>query len=219
MKYAGSLNLECPHCVSNCQFIEDGKNHICSVDKAYHFSYFCTSCGGKIMARFYAGYNNPDDLIDYSPVAFTWKQKTKLSLISDENVRKDFKEAIQCYNNGFYNATMVMARRAIHREMIKRGLEAKYPNNLYEQIENSGISENLKRLLQKVKNFGNNGAHPDFCLYDEKGILLEDEKKFAELSLNFLDKYFSDEYEIESMIKSAPRSQKEIEEEAAATGK
>src|SRR3989338_6768075 len=119
MQYAGSLNLECPHCSSNCQFIEDGKSRVCSVDRAYHFSYFCTHCGGKITARFFVNQytNKPDDLMDYSPVAFRCKPKTKLSLISDENVRKDFKEAIQCYNNSFYNATMVMARRAIHREM------------------------------------------------------------------------------------------------------
>ena len=69
----------------------------------------------------------------------------------------------------------------------------------------------MKKLLQKVKNFGNNGAHPDFCLYDEDGIKLENEKEFAELSLNFLDKYFSDEYETESMIGDAPLSKKEIE--------
>jgi len=152
-----------------------------------------------------------DELIDYFPTAFLWKPKTKLELITNENVKQDFLEAIKCFNHGFYNASMVISRRAIHQEMIKRELDKKYPNNLYQQLENSGISDKLKNLLQKVKNFGNNGAHPDFCLYNEEGNQLENIQEFAELSLNFLDKYFSDEYETDSMIASAPLSKTEID--------
>ena len=212
MNYKKSFNLECPHCLSNCQFIEDGNSYKCREDGCFHTSYVCTSCNGKIVIRFEdkGGLGQYSSLIDYFPIAFKWKPKISLDLISDKNVKKDFLESIKCFNHGFYNASMVIARRAIHQEMIKRKLEEKY-NNLYDQLENSGISENLKKLLQKVKNFGNNGAHPDFCLYDEDGTKLENEKEFAELSLNFLDKYFADEYETESMIVDAPLSKKEIE--------
>jgi len=150
----------------------------------------------------------PDEMMDYHPIVPKWKSRIKFTLITDGNVRRDFIEAINCFNHGFYNASMVIARRAIHQEMIKRELDKKYPN-LYDQLENSGISEKLKKLLQKVKNFGNNGAHPDFCLYDNKGNKLDDVRTFAELSLNFLDKYFADEYETDSMIASAPLSEKE----------
>ncbi|MFA5789276.1 MAG: DUF4145 domain-containing protein [Candidatus Gracilibacteria bacterium] len=221
MRYAESLNLECSHCHSNCQFVKSSDVHLCKADGRDHVTFVCTHCRGQIVIRFtHNDYRNtPDELVDYSPIAFTWKPKTNLKLIIDGDVRKDFLEAIGCFNNGFYNATMVMARRAMHREMIKRGLDKVHPNNLYDQIENSGISDNLRRLLQKVKNFGNSGAHPDFCLYDSDGGLLQNEEEFAGLSLNFLDKYFSDEYETESMIQSAPLSQKEIEEKNAETSK
>lgn len=57
---------------------------------------------------------------------------------------------------------MVIARRAIYQEIIKRGIDRKYPNNLFQQLENSGTSDKLKELLKKVKNFGNNGAYPVF---------------------------------------------------------
>ena len=216
MKYANSLSLECSHCKTNCQFVENGDVSVCTPDRTYHFSYICTHCGGKIMARFSQNPNtnskSPYELINYYPIPSIWKSRINLNLITDENVRNDFIEATGCFNYGFYNASMVIARRAIHQEMIKRGLEKKYPNNLYQQLENAGISEKLKELLQKVKNFGNNGAHPDFCLYDEQGNKIENTQKFAELSLNFLDKYFLDEYETDSMIASAPLSKKEVKE-------
>ena len=136
-----------------------------------------------------------------------WKPRVNLSLITNDEVRTDFNESIDCYNNGFYNACMMMARRAIQQEMITNEVEG---NNLYQQIESTGISSKLKALLHKIKNFGNNGAHPDFCLFDEDGNQIEDKKEFAKLSLEFLDRYFADEYEIDSLVESAPKSEKEL---------
>lgn len=68
-------------------------------------------------------------------------------------------------------------------------------------------------MLHKIKNFGNHGAHPDFCLFDESGNQIEDKKEFAKLSLEFLDRYFADEYEIDSLVNNAPKSEKEIKQE------
>ena len=104
---------------------------------------------------------------------------------------------------------MLMARRAIQQETIDNKASGK---NLYQQIESTGISKKLKSLLYKVKNFGNNGAHPDFCLFNEEGNQIVDKKSFSKLSLEFLDRYFADEYEIDSLIESAPKSKREIEE-------
>ena len=130
-----------------------------------------------------------------------------MNAITNEEVREDFQEAIDCYNNGFYNACMIMARRAIQQEMIIKQIKG---DNLYEQIESTGISEPLKKLLHKVKNFGNYGAHPDFLLFDGHGEQIDDKKECAELSLEFLNKYFSDQYEIDELIKSAPKSKHEL---------
>lgn len=105
---------------------------------------------------------------------------------------------------------MIMARRAIQQEMLINIEKSKEKDNLYKQIESSGISANLKKLLQKVKNFGNYGAHPDFCLFDDEENKLEDDKKFAKLSLIFLDKYFADQYETSALIDSAPKSKHEL---------
>ena len=75
------------------------------------------------------------------------------------------------------------------------------------------FSKKLKALLHKIKNFGNHWAHPDFCLYDEDWLEIRDKKEFARLSLEFLDRYFADEYEIDSLVENAPKSKKELESE------
>ena len=36
------------------------------------------------------------------------------------------------------------------------------------------------------------------------------EKELARLSLEFLDRYFADEYEIDSLVQNAPKSEKEL---------
>ncbi|MGI9256301.1 MAG: DUF4145 domain-containing protein [Salinispira sp.] len=129
-----------------------------------------------------------------------------MSLITNEHVQKDFQEAINCYNNGNYNAAMIMARRTIQQEMSHRKATG---DNLYKQIQNSNLSQQQKKILDRVKNFGNHGAHSDFCLYDDNGDPFEDQKTVAELSLKFLEIYFKIVYEIDALLEVAPdKSQK-----------
>jgi|GEM_PF-1100691 len=222
MQYSKTLSLNCPHCDTKCQFIVIEQGHQkCVSDNKHHIPFICTNCQGLIATKWNTRQdcdpnifrNNPSGygaMLDiYYPIVGDWKPRVNLQLITNEKVRTDFKEAIDCYNNGFYNACMLMARRAIQQEMIDKKANGK---NLYQQIESTGISAKLKALLHKVKNFGNNGAHPDFCLFDEKGIEITDKYGFAKLSLEFLDRYFADEYEIDSLVESAPKSEKELEE-------
>ena len=53
-----------------------------------------------------------------------------------------------------------------------------------------------------------------FVCMMKTGNKIEDTKEFAKLSLEFLDRYFSDEYEIDSLIAKAPKSEKELENQA-----
>jgi len=218
MKHSKTISLECPHCDTKCQFIQIDQSHeFCNKDNLHHIAYVCTNCRGIIMTKWNAIGDNKNQFLNnsgygqklniYYPVVGDWKPRVDISLITNENVKNDFREAIGCYNNGLFNACMMMARRAIQQEMITNKVRG---SDLYKQIEATGISEKLKALLQKVKNFGNNGAHPDFCLFDNNGNEIVDKKEFAKLSLEFLDRYFSDEYEIDSLVKNAPKSKKEL---------
>lgn len=219
MNYSKTLSLECPHCITKCQFVQVDQSHMyCGTDKLHHIVYACTNCHGIIVTKWLSSTSdikkfevNPasygQQLRIYYPLVGDWKPRVNLSLIANKEVDADFKESIDCYNNGLYNACMMMARRAIQQEMI---IKKATGNNLYEQIESVGISPKLKALLHKIKNFGNHGAHPDFCLFDGDGNKIEDKKEFAKLSLEFLDRYFADEYEIDSLINSAPKSKDEL---------
>ena len=129
------------------------------------------------------------------------KPRVSLDLISNEKVRTDFQEAIKSYNNGIYNGCMMLARRAIQQEMDSLGYTGK---NLYKQIEGSGISDNLKSLLQKVKTSETTEHIQTSCLYDENKKELTDIQEFARLSLEFIDRYFADAYEIKSLVAAAP---------------
>ena len=220
MIYQSSLALKCPHCKAHSQFREilTGSNRqyfICTSDDFVHAPYRCTNCTGIIVTKWYVEEQDPtffrhghEYRMTYFPFIGDWFPQVDSSCIPNDAVKKDFIEASDCHNNGLYVACMMMARRAIQQEMIIKGAKGK---NLYEQIESIGISERLKSLLHKIKNFGNHGAHPDFFLFDENGDKIEDEKQFARLSLEFLDRYFADQYEIDALVESAPKSKKELE--------
>lgn len=208
MEYSSTLSLECPYCHTKTQFIGQGINSLCSRTNEHHIIFLCTNCKGLILTNWNDnGGGGPYLLQRYYKIVGDYKSQINLQKIDNPLVKKDYQEAIDCYNNGFYNASMVMSRRSIHQEVeIKEAAG----DNLYEKINSLVTSENLKKLLNKVKNFGNSGAHPDFFLYDEDGnqlILEENEKDFAKLALTFLDKYFQDQYEMEDLIASAPNSE------------
>ena len=206
-KHQKSISINCPHCLTKCQFAMLHSGLItCEVSKYPHAAYSCTNCRGLIVTKWEARYGS-HYLATYYPLVGEWIPRMDLSLIVNDGAKEDFQEAIDCYNNGFYNACMVMTRRAIYQEMLTKKAVG---GNLYEQIESTGISRQLKELLQKVKNFGNYGAHPDFALFDSDGEKIEDKKIFAKLSLEFLDRYFSDQYEIDALVKSSPKSKKEL---------
>ena len=203
---------KCPHCKGTCQFdLCGGTDRSCEVDETFHLPYLCQVCHGMIIVKYF--YDGIFRFHSYIPSAGGYKRRVNLEKItSSKKVRDDFVEAINCYNNGSYNASMVMSRRAIQQEMIDRKFVTESnKDNLYKQIESSGISDNLKGLLKQIKNFGNFGAHPDFCLYYKEGKPIEDKdkKKYAELSLKFLDMYLSDQ-EAASLVAEAPKSKKEL---------
>lgn len=220
MKLPETLSLQCPHCRTRCQFESIEQAYSCKVQQSsdgrwqtFHRAYLCTHCKGIVVTMWdydnYYSHNKPQ-FTTYSPSAGEWKPKVNLAYIKNNEVKEDFVEAIKCYNHGFYNASMIMSRRAIQQEMISKNAKGKY---LYEQIESMGISKRLKTLLHKVKNFGNYSAHPDFCLFDKDNQKIDDKKRFAKLSLEFLDKYFSDQYETDALIENAPKSEKELDSE------
>ena len=170
--------------------------------------FVCTGCDGLIIVKWRYGHGTYYSS-EWFPCARDFTPKVDLNFIEKAEVKNDFKEAIDCYNNNLYNASMIMSRRAIQQEVFT---ESNKNQDLWEQIKSMDISQNLKDMLQKVRIFGNYGAHPDFCLYDKDGApIKEDSKKeVAAATLYFLDHYLMDKYEIPKRIFDQPKSQKEL---------
>ena len=211
-----TLDLDCPYCNTKCEFEQIAQAYLCKVKQLsdnvqiFHRAYRCIHCGGNVVTEWkYDSFHDEYWPLICYPSAGEWKPKVNLDCITNNEVKEDFVEAINCYNHGFYNASMIMSRLAIQQEMNSKNAKGE---KLYEQIESMGISERLKTLLHRVRIFGNHGAHPDFCLFDKDGQKIDDKKGFAKLSLEFLDKYFS-EYEIDALIENAPKSKKELDSE------
>jgi len=156
IRHSKTLSLACPYCDTKCQFNQINPSHsICINDSAHHIAYNCTNCQGVIVTKWNASTKDLNQfqshteysqrLRKYHPVVGDWRPRVDLALILNNEVKADFKEAVGCYNNGFYNACMVMARRAIQQEMVSREIKG---DNLYQQIESTGISAAIPHLFK-----------------------------------------------------------------------
>jgi hypothetical protein len=75
----------------------------------------------------------------------------------------DFKEALGCYLQGYYNASVVMSRRLLERILLGKGTKpGQRICDMIKDLANRGILDSrLKGLCDDIKYFGNVGAHPD----------------------------------------------------------
>ena len=231
MERQTSRSFDCPHCMSNCQFITwahrilsvylaeykvaqkiwDGDYLTISNEGIIYEAYICTNCNGIIVVRW-----DHDDIHDgyiyrdHFPCRGGFSPKVDLEYIQHEETKNDFKEAIACYNNGYWKASIIMSRLTIQQEALAENNES--PKcGLKEQIESMNISQRHKAMLHKVRIIGNHGAHPDFYLYDENGepIDAERQEEMARVCLIFLDHFFTDKYEIPEQVANQPKSWKE----------
>ncbi|MFH1328127.1 MAG: DUF4145 domain-containing protein [Candidatus Bathyarchaeota archaeon] len=92
----------------------------------------------------------------------------------------NFKEALGCYLNGYYNASVVMSRKLLEKVLIEEGAS---PNqrvcDMIKELVKCGIlDDKLKDLADNIKYLGNIGAH----VKEE-----EANKSDAEQALHFCD--------------------------------
>lgn len=73
----------------------------------------------------------------------------------------DFKEALGCYTHGYYNASVVMARRLLEQILLGKGAKpGQRICDMIKDLANRGIIDHrLKGLCDEIKFLGNIGAH------------------------------------------------------------
>lgn len=184
----------CPHCKAKCQFNNLGNQEGCTADDSHQSAWRCLNCHGVIVSKFKSpqNINNAQifPLIKISP-------KININKLPD-NIKNDYVESLEDYSNGAYISCVIMCRRAIQQSCLSKGVKNR---NLYEQIEELDIDNNLKQLAHKLRFWGNNGAHPDILL-DE--IINEQD---AKLAIDFTEKFLQYVYII-------PKELEEIESQA-----
>lgn len=179
--------FECPHCKAKCQFNSIVSGNNCSVDDYYQEPWVCQNCGGFIVTkRRYADSWNDTKIFPLIKI----KPKIKIEKLPDD-IKNDYLESLETYSSGCYMSSVIMCRRVIQQSCLDKGARK---SNLYEQIEELTIDESLKKLAQKLRFWGNKGAHPDILL-DEKI-----EEKDAKVAIDFTEKFLQYVYVIPKEI-------------------
>ena len=163
---------DCPHCKAKCQFSNLGNQYQCEADRSFQQGWVCSNCNGVIVSKFTPGQNiNNSQIFPLVKI----KPKIKIDKLPD-NIRNDYLESLENYSNGCYTSSVIMCRRVIQQNCIEKGVKKE---NLFDQIEELKIDDNLKKLAHKLRFWGNKGAHPDILLGEKI------EEKDAKVAIDF----------------------------------
>jgi hypothetical protein len=77
------------------------------------------------------------------------------------SLMRSFKEALGCYLQGYYSASVVMSRRLLEQALINKGASSKkHICDMMKELSSVGIiDKRLSDLADEIKSFGNSGAH------------------------------------------------------------
>lgn len=193
--------FECPHCKAKCQFNAVANGNRCKVDNYYQEPWVCQNCGGFIVTK--RRYTTSWHDTEFFPL-IKIKPNIKIEKLP-EGIRNDYLEGLENYSNGCYTSSVIMCRRVVQQSCLDK--EAK-GSNLYEQIEELTVDENLKKLAHKLRFWGNRGTHPDILLGEKIG------EKDARLSIDFTEKFLQYVFVIPKEIEDIEGDIKEKIEES-----
>ncbi len=179
--------FDCPHCKARCQFNLIVNDNQCLDDNSYQAPWVCQNCNGFIITK--RQFKDSWDSIRIFPLVKI-KPKIKIDKLPD-NIRNDYLESLEDYSNGCYTSSVIMCRRVIQQSCVEKGANKE---NLFDQIEELKIDDNLKKLAHKLRFWGNRGAHPDILLGEKI------EEKDAKVAIDFTEKFLQYVYVIPKEI-------------------
>jgi len=178
-----AITLKCPHCavVSHMSAVSIPRYEYLKrfEPRTVGIGYRCGSCNNTVFLRFIPGYefsNNRVRLSDeYDEVERS--QETFEFQYLPEQVRRDFKEALDCYSISAFNAFAAMCRRCVQSAAADLGAKGK--DKVLAQLQDlkdmAEIDEETFDLLKQIIVEGHDGAHPHLPSVDAKRatVLLE----------------------------------------------
>ncbi len=116
----------------------------------------------------------------------------------EEDIQKDIFEAFNDYLNRCYKSAIVMCRRVIQNELMKKGISSKRKNGspksikeMIEEAEKNGIiDEKLSHDLTSIRKLAAWSAHPQDEGLDN--ITKEDARKSLNATIKFLAELYND---------------------------
>jgi len=101
-------------------------------------------------------------------------QKSEIRQLPDL-INHDFEQALGCFNEGFYDAAVSMARRALERSLIEKGAEVHKSRGLGDMIsqlsKRGEIPSEAQSLCDEIRVYGNISAHPNEPMSEEDARL------------------------------------------------
>lgn len=93
-----------------------------------------------------------NEIVDYYP-----KRSYKIDQSIPSDVSVNYSEALRCFDNLAFTATVVMCRRAIEIAAVLKGGSGASLQKLIESV----IPSDLRPLADEIRHWGNRGAHFD----------------------------------------------------------
>jgi len=179
--------FDCPYCKAKYQFNPTGNEVRSRIDQTFYHSWVRQHCSGKVVTK--RPYFHIWSSAELFPL-IRIKPKIRIEKLP-ENIKNDYLESLENYSCGGYTSSVIMSRCVIQQACLDKGAKKK---NLFDQIEELDIDENLKKLGHKLRFWGNQGAHPDILLGEKI------EEKDAKVAIDFTEKFLQYVYVIPKEI-------------------
>jgi hypothetical protein len=176
-----AITLKCPHCavVSHMSAVSIPRFEYLKrfEPQTVGIGYRCGSCNNTVFLRFVPKYEFPCVHLSDEYEEVERPKETFEFQYLPEQVRRDFKEALDCYSISAFNAFAAMCRRCVQSAAADLGAKGK--DKVLAQLQDlkdmAEIDNETFDLLKQIIIEGHDGAHPHLPAVDAKraAVLLE----------------------------------------------
>lgn len=126
------------------------------------------------------------------------KDLSKINPSIPSSVRENMIEALGCYNNNFFKASLIMCRKTLESSAIDKGIKEYSLAKTIKVLFDKGIIDaRMKEVAVGIKDFGNESAH-------EEGEITE---SMATKAINFMEYYLDYVYALKQRLNDIEKTE------------